>query len=44
MYLRTIGNLSFIEIGEVLGKTPNWARVTFYRAKQKMREVNDYGK
>ena len=35
MYLRLVGNLNFIEIGEVLGKTPNWARVTFYRGKQK---------
>lgn len=40
MYLRTIGNLSFIEIGEVLGQTPNWARVTFYRGKQKLKAVN----
>ena len=38
-----IGNLNFIEIGEILGKTPNWARVTFYRAKQKIREVNENG-
>ena len=44
MYLRMAGNLSFIEIGEILGKTPNWARVTFYRAKQKIREVNKDGK
>lgn len=44
MYLRMVGNLNFIEIGEVLGKTPNWARVTFYRAKQKIREVNENGK
>ena len=44
MYLRTIGNLSFIEIGEILGKTPNWARVTFFRVKQKIREVNENGK
>ena len=40
IYLRMFGNLSFIEIGEVLGKTPNWARVTFYRAKQKLMEVS----
>jgi len=39
MYLRLYGNLNFIEIAEVLGKTPNWARVTFYRGKQKIREV-----
>ena len=44
MYLRMVGNLNFIEIGEILGKTPNWARVTFYRAKQKIREVNKNGK
>lgn len=31
--LRLSGELSFREIGEVLGKTENWARVTFYRAK-----------
>lgn len=40
IYLRMIGNLNFIEIGEILGKTANWARVTFYRAKQKIREDN----
>ncbi len=44
IYLRVIGNLNFIEIGEILGKTPNWARVTFYRAKQKLKEVNKNGK
>lgn len=41
IYLRIFGNLSFIEIGEILGKTPNWARVTFYRGKQKMKEEKD---
>lgn len=40
MYLRLIGNLSYEEIGEILGKTSNWSRVTFYRAKQKIREEN----
>ena len=44
VYLRMNGNLSFIEIAEILGKTPNWARVTFYRAKQKIREVMENGK
>lgn len=44
LYLRMIGNLNFIEIGEILGKTPNWARVTFFRAKQKIKEVNENGK
>ncbi len=40
MYLRMVGNLSYEEIGEILGKTSNWSRVTFYRAKQKIREGN----
>lgn len=40
IYLRMVGNLNFIEIGEILGKTPNWARVTFYRAKQKIKGIN----
>ncbi len=34
LYLRLLGSLSFAEIGAILGKTENWARVTFYRAKQ----------
>ena len=37
VYLRIFGNLSFREIGEVLGKTENWARVTFYRSKEKLK-------
>lgn len=37
VYLRAFGNLSFQEIGDVLGKTENWARVTFYRSKEKLR-------
>ena len=32
--LRLTGELSFKEIGDVLGQSENWARVTFYRAKQ----------
>jgi len=31
--LRVLGGLSYREIGRVLGKSENWARVTFYRAK-----------
>ena len=38
VYLRLFGDLSFKEIGEVLGKTENWARVTFYRGKEKLRK------
>lgn len=38
--LRVTGGFSFREIGEICGKNENWARVTFYRAKQKiMKEV-----
>lgn len=37
VYLRAFGNLSFREIGDVLGKTETWARVTFYRTKEKLR-------
>lgn len=36
MYLRLTGELSFAEIGDIMGKTENWARVTFYRGKQKL--------
>ena len=37
IYLRITGELSFKEIGNILNKTENWARVTFYRGKNKMR-------
>lgn len=32
--LRLTGDLSFREIGDILGKSENWARVTYYRGKQ----------
>lgn len=34
--LRVTGAFSFKEIGELFGKNENWARVTYYRAKQKI--------
>ncbi len=40
MYLRITGELSFKEIGTILNKTENWARVTFYRGKSKLKEVD----
>ena len=43
IYLRMFGNLNFIEIGEILGKTANWARVNFYRAKEKIKEESKNG-
>lgn len=44
MYLRLSGNLSFAEIGEILNKSENWARVTYYRGKQKIKEDKSYEK
>ena len=41
MYLRIFGDLSFKEIGEVLGRNENWARVTFYRGKDKLGKEED---
>ena len=38
LYLRLFGNLSFKEIAEVLNQTENWARVMYYRGKQKLRK------
>lgn len=40
MYLRLTGELSFKEIGNILNKTENWARVTFYRGKNQLKEVD----
>lgn len=36
--LRTFGELSFAQIAELFGKTESWARVTYHRAKLKIRE------
>ncbi len=43
-YLRLNAEMSFKEIGQVLGKTETWARVTFYRGKQKVKEKSKDGK
>lgn len=43
MLYRINGDLSFKEIGELMGKTENWARVTFYRGKQRLgKEMKGY--
>jgi RNA polymerase sigma factor (sigma-70 family) len=34
MYLRLSGELSYRQIGEIMGRSENWARVTFYRGKE----------
>ena len=36
--LRVFGELPFEKIAVLFGKTPNWARVTFYRAKKEIIE------
>lgn len=42
IYLRITGELSFKEIADILGKTENWARVTFYRGKNQLKESGFY--
>ncbi len=37
--LRTLGDLSFREIGEIFGRKEGWARVTYHRAKLKLQEL-----
>ena len=40
--LRVFGELSFAQIGKIFSKTENWARVTFHRARLKLKErMND---
>ena len=36
--LRTFGELSFREISQLFGKTETWARVTYHRARLKIKE------
>lgn len=36
--LRIFGELSFEKIGRIFGKTENWARVTYHRARLKIQE------
>ncbi len=38
LYLRLFGDLPFREIGDIFGKPENWARVTFYRGKERLRK------
>lgn len=39
LYLKLFSNLTFKEIGEIKGKSEVWARVNFYRGKQKVKEL-----
>ena len=36
--LRVFGELPFLQIGELFGKTDSWARLIFYRAKKRLQE------
>lgn len=38
-WLRAYGELTFAEIGTLHGKTETWARVTYYRARAKLKEA-----
>ena len=40
-HLRVFGELSFKTIGKIFGKTENWERVTYHRARLKIRERID---
>ena len=42
IYLRITGELSFKEIGIIMNETENWARVTYYRGKNKLKEGQAY--
>ena len=46
--LRIYGELSFKEIGNIFNKSEVWARVTFYRGKEKIKNIlekeNNYGR
>lgn len=45
IYLRLIGNLTFRQIGEIMDKSENWAKVTYYRGKEQIiKEANSNGK
>ena len=44
MYLRISGELNFKEIADIMDKTETWARVTFYRGKEKLKEEKKNGK
>ena len=41
IYLKIRADLGFKEIGEIMGESEAWARVTFYRAKVKLKEEFD---
>lgn len=42
LYLRSFGSLSYAKIAEIFGKSENWARVTYFRAKEKLKAVMEH--
>lgn len=42
VYLRIFAGLSYKEIGDVLGKSENWTRVTYFRCKEKLKGQMKY--
>ena len=42
LILRLINDMSFKEIGEIVGRSENYCRVNFFREKQKLREELKY--
>ena len=42
--LRIFAELSFADIGEIFAKSESWARVTFHRARLKLKESEKNGK
>ena len=38
MYMRLFGDLSFRQIGEIMEKTESWARVTYFRGREKLKK------
>ena len=40
MIMRGMDDMSFKAIGDLLGRTEEWARMTFYRTKKKIKEKN----
>jgi RNA polymerase sigma-70 factor (ECF subfamily) len=37
--MRVFGELKFSEIGSIFGKSENWARVTYFRTREKMQNI-----
>lgn len=38
MYLRILGELSFKQIGEIMNRSENWARVSYYRGRERLKK------